>query len=370
VAAPTGTIFTINSDLLVTAGSGAKTLQLEGANTGNNAFNGIIANGSLDTLNVTKAGDGKWILGGPNSYNGTTTVSGGTLLINGNQSTASGAVAVNGGTLGGNGTLGGSVTVAAAGSLAPGASAGTLSIGGGFDISAQVDGGAGKLDFQLGADTASSDQIAVTGSLTTGGKLGFSDFIFTSLPGGPQNVAYTLITTGALTDGSLDGIDLSGPIGVGGTGTLSTSGNAIVLTVTGLGSGTPYENWATGGELFGDDANGDGVSNGLAFLLGASGPNDNALDLLPEVTESGGGLVLNFDMLDAASRGTATLSVEHSSDLGIGDPWEAALVPDADNTVNDVVFDIEGSGTLDVIATIPAGKAAGGKLIGRLKATE
>jgi hypothetical protein len=132
---------------------------------------------------------------------------------------------------------------------------------------------------------------------------------------------------------------------------------------------TPYAAWA-GGALFDADTNGDGVKNGLAFLLGASGPNANALSKLPTVTESGGGLVMTFDMLNAASRGTATLSIEHSSDLGIGDAWEAAAVPDVDNTVNDVVFDIEGSGPLDVQATIPVSKAAAGKLFGRLKATE
>jgi hypothetical protein len=120
----------------------------------------------------------------------------------------------------------------------------------------------------------------------------------------------------------------------------------------------------------GDDTNGDGISNGLAFLLSAANPNANALGLLPEVTEDNGNLVLNFSMLNAAARGTAALSIEHSSDLGIGDAWEAALVPDVDNTINDVVFDIEGRGPLDMEATIPSSKAVAGKLFGRLKATE
>ena len=116
------------------------------------------------------------------------------------------------------------------------------------------------------------------------------------------------------------------------------------------------------------DTNGDGVDNGLAFLLGASGPNVSAVDKLPTVTQSGGNLILTFKMLDSASRGTAALSVQHSSDLGIIDVWEAALVPDTDQTVNDVVFDITAGAPLDVQATIPASKAAGAKLFGRLKA--
>lgn len=321
--------------------------------TGTTIITGAITQTLVD-MDLIKNGDGTLLLNGTNTYTGLTSV--------------------NDGTLGGTGTIAGDVTVAAAGSLAPGASAGTLSIGGGLDISAQVDGGAGKLKFQLGANTAASDQLAVTGTLTTGGKLGFSDFDFTYLAGGPQNGTYVLITTPADPTALLDGADLSGTIGVGGTGTLDVSGNNIVLNVTGLGGGSPFDTWAGTGTLgpvtFGGDTNGDGVQDGLAFLLGAANPDDIALGLLPTVTETAGGLVLTFDMLDAASRGTAALSVEHSSDLGIGDPWEAALVPDVDNTVNDVVFDITAGTPLNVQATIPASKAAGAKLFGRLKATE
>ena len=132
---------------------------------------------------------------------------------------------------------------------------------------------------------------------------------------------------------------------------------------------TQYQAWA-GGALFDADANADGVSNGLAFALGASGPGVNAVSKLPTVTETAGGLVMTFEMLNAASRGTVTLSIEHSSDLGIGDAWEAALVPDVDSTVNDLVFDLSGSSPLGVQAIIPVSKANGGKLFGRLKAVQ
>jgi autotransporter-associated beta strand protein len=79
---------------------------------------------------------------------------------------------------------------------------------------------------------------------------------------------------------------------------------------------TPYQAWAAAA-AFKDDANGDGVENGLAFLLGASGPNANALDLLPTATQTPGGLVIEFSMLKPAASGTATLSIQHSSDLGL-----------------------------------------------------
>ncbi len=148
-----------------------------------------------------------------------------------------------------------------------------------------------------------------------------------------------------------------------------TWSGTITLTYDIAATGTPFELWAGSGVDFDGDENGDGVSNGLAFLLGAGGPNDNALDLLPTATETGGGLVMTFNMLDAASRGAATLSIEHSSDLGITDAWTTVAVPDSNSGPTDgVSFTVTGSGTLNIEATISSSEAAAGKLFGRLKA--
>jgi hypothetical protein len=173
-------------------------------------------------------------------------------------------------------------------------------------------------------------------------------------------------------------IDISGTGYTGSPSLVNDGAGRIYLTgLSGGGGGpSPFDSWATSGSLgpvtFGGDTNGDGVCDGLAFLLGAANPDDNALGLLPTPTENGsGGLVMTFTMLDSASRGTAALSVEHSGDLGVTDPWAAALVPDATGTVSGVDFAVSGSGTLSVIATIPeTGNAIGGKLFGRLTGTE
>ena len=99
---------------------------------------------------------------------------------------------------------------------------------------------------------------------------------------------------------------------------------------------------------------------------------------MPTVSEDGsGGLVLTFSMLNAASRGTATMSTQHSSDLGATDAWDAAgnetLVPEGPGTgivVGVVSFDVtENGGLNDVVATIPGSEGSGGKLFGRLTAT-
>ena len=130
----------------------------------------------------------------------------------------------------------------------------------------------------------------------------------------------------------------------------------------------PYAVWS-GGAAFDADTNGDGVKNGLAFLLGASGPNASVT--LPTVTQSAGNLVLTFQCLNSASRGSAVLNVEHSSNIGISDPWTAVVVPGASSgPTSGVTFTVSpASATLNnVTATISNSEAALGKLFGRLKA--
>jgi fibronectin-binding autotransporter adhesin len=71
---------TVGSNLSVTT-AGAKTLQLGGANTGANAFTGVIADGS-GTVTLIKADAGTWALSGANTYTGATSVLSGTLSVN------------------------------------------------------------------------------------------------------------------------------------------------------------------------------------------------------------------------------------------------------------------------------------------------
>ena len=132
------------------------------------------------------------------------------------------------------------------------------------------------------------------------------------------------------------------------------------------------------GVTFDGDANGDGVQDGLAFLLGAANPNidANAAGLLPTVTQSGGNLVMEFDCLATADRGTALLDLEYDGDLA--GTWLSAAVPGAvgNSTVNtatgSVSFVATANGDLiHIVATISdATESAGGKLFGRLQATE
>ena len=153
------------------SGAGARLLTLGGAGTGKNTVASQLTNGTdavNDVLSVTKTGAGSWVLSGANSYTGTTTVSAGALLINGDQSAATGAVSVvSGATLGGTGTIGGLTTLASGATLSPGASPGNLT----FSQSLSFTSGA-NYNWQMlsatgtaGATTA-WDLVTVSGSLS------------------------------------------------------------------------------------------------------------------------------------------------------------------------------------------------------------
>src|SRR5438874_5423368 len=122
-----GAIFDLNglSDVIgslagagtVTSGAAGAVILTVGGNNSSTAFSGIAQNGS-GTVALTKTGTGTLTLSGANTYSGATTVTAGTLLVNGVQGAS--PVSVNGGTLGGIGTVGTITSTAAGGSVSPG----------------------------------------------------------------------------------------------------------------------------------------------------------------------------------------------------------------------------------------------------------
>jgi autotransporter-associated beta strand protein len=150
--------------------SANKTLMLQGSNTGFNEIKGALTDASApasttNLLSLTKAGTGTWVLSASNTYSGATTISGGILEINGDNSQALGNVTVQtNATLGGAGTIGGAVTVNKGGILSPGANGiGTLTLNSNLTIS-------GNLYFELNKSLAQSNDIVnVVGVLTNAG---------------------------------------------------------------------------------------------------------------------------------------------------------------------------------------------------------
>ena len=156
------------SALVNNANNNANDLNLQGAGIG--AWNAALSD-SLMALNVLKRGTGTWTLGGMNTYSGTTTVAGGTLLVT-NQNSGSGNVLVQtGGTLGGNGAvIAAPVSVAGGGTLAPGLpganGTGVMTINNTLTL---ADGSFTSVKINKAA--ATNDTIVGVGTLTYAGTL-------------------------------------------------------------------------------------------------------------------------------------------------------------------------------------------------------
>ena len=124
--------------------------------------------------------------------------------------------------------------------------------------------------------------------------------------------------------------------------------------------GRTYATWS-GGAAADGDANGDGVTNAVAYALGASNVNENAIGRLPGFNNSDpSNFVFTFNRSDAAEADTSTtITVEYGSDLS---GWTTAV-----NGVGGVSIDdsaVPSAGLHTVVVTIPK---SGGKLFARLK---
>ena len=184
---------------------GAGSLTLNGANTYSgttSVSNGtLVVNGSLGNGTVGVGLAGTLSVGASGSVGGTIALGyGGTAYVNG---TANGAATVaGGGTLGGTGTVNGNVavnsTASSAGTVSPGTAPGvigTLTFGGNLTFTG---GAAMALDINTDPVLTTSDLLQVNGTLSSTGPV----TIYFNFVNGPPafGVAYTIITnfTGAI----------------------------------------------------------------------------------------------------------------------------------------------------------------------------
>ena len=184
----------------VTSGEGTATLNFNHDEAGYFFTSDGTAGGTAvlvgGTTAVNQIGMGTTVLLGDHGYTGATTVSGGTLLVEGALGDTATTVA-GGATLGGSGSIAGDVAIADGGVLAPGSSAGTLTVG-----SLSLSTGS-ILDYELGqagvVGGGVNDLIEVTGDLTLDGNLQVTDI------GGFGAGVYRLVNYGGdLTDNGLE----------------------------------------------------------------------------------------------------------------------------------------------------------------------
>jgi autotransporter-associated beta strand protein len=250
--------------LVLNNASGAAVL-IVGHDGADAAFSGVIQDGT-GLVAVVKTGAGTQSLHGLNSFGGETTISNGTLLVNGLIGTGAVSVAA-GGVLGGTGVVLGAVS--SAGMLAPGVEVGTLTVSNDYQQS-------GALFIQLAGTSPGTghDVLQVSGTASLGGSL------LVSTNGGFTPVAgqsFTVLTAGAVS-GTFGSTGLPAlPTGLGWE--VAYPGAAVVLSVTGtVASATPYDLWAqsiTNPALRGEqeDADGDGSPNLLEYSQGSDATN-------------------------------------------------------------------------------------------------
>ena len=199
-------------------------------------------------------------------------------------------------------------------------------------------------------DAANATATSFTGTVNFAGTAGITGTSASFVDG---------ILTGVSVTPTVEGSDLTFTVDDGS----SHTGSATFTVLS------KFQSWAGGNTTFSGDTNNDGVADGLAWLLGSNDPSANAQGLTPAANSNGGGgLVMTFNYLNAANRGSAVMSVQYSQDMGVTDLWtdHTVVIPESSGTVNEVIFIITPNGnTNEVQATIPAG-VPGASVFGRI----
>jgi hypothetical protein len=253
----------------------------------------------------------------------------------------------------------------------PGAITGT----GTLDVTGEINpGGAG---FQLN----------VTGNLTLNGASWLA--IVSSTTANRLNVQGTLDLTNTVLDITASGLTeetyiLANYGAVEGIPTVENLPDGYQLDIS-HNSGTQvalvrtpteddFDAWAAAngiaGEPFDGDFDGDGIPNGLEWILGGNPADGQSGGLVTTIATASGGLTLQFTR-NTDTIGQATLTVEYNATLG--NPWNSVIIgttssgPDA----NGVTITIDPTSAKDdITVTIPASNAVGGRLFGRLRASQ
>ncbi|MDH1210085.1 Ig-like domain-containing protein [Pseudomonas chengduensis] len=269
---------------------------------------------------LTKAGAGELTLSNSNTNAGTTTVSAGTLVVDG--STSSATTVASGSTLAGSGTLGGDVTVQNGGTLSPGNSgAGTLTVNGNLTLDF---GSTLALDINGATAGTGYDRVVVNGVVDVSGATLAVNHGYAAGSGD----SYTVIVNDAADAvvGTFSGISEGGKFNTAGNGTeLTTSytggtGNDLTLTapiaptITNVSSSTANGTYKIG-DVITVNVQFDSAVNvaGIPTLTLETGATDRVLNYV-----SGSGTnTLSFSYTVQAGDSSADLDYVSSSALSL-----------------------------------------------------
>ncbi len=358
-------------------------LTLAGSTSGNTVASIAYAGG--DRYSDTNFQSGGWTVLG-NITTGTVKVTGGTHTWNGTVTTDYNQTQITGGTVKGTFMLYSSDKrsasyVSGTGTISPGTSIGTVTI----DWGTGGTPAAGIGDYSFSLQNGSTYEWEIGAGNTTDkihlveGRLYLQNFTLKVIDRGATPTATDQLPVFTYVTGVTR--DLTGfpnlvtnfilPAGWSGTPTLVDNGTGTIY-LTGLSkSAGGYATWAatnapTGG--VNDDYDGDGVSNGVEYVLGGT-KDTNDLAKLPKASTTPGGDVLFTFVRDQASiDGTTAVAIEVGTTLAA---WpETYAVPGTAVTNNPgvtVVKDSPAVGKDTVTLTLP--RAPDAKKFARLKVT-
>jgi fibronectin-binding autotransporter adhesin len=303
VTYPIGTLSGNATGYLAGCNSASRTITWQvGARNEDSVFAGVIANATGPSA-LAKVGTGVLTLSGASTYTGATTVSAGTLRMNGSSSASSYTVQ-NGARLSGSGSITGNVTVQAGGSIAFGVGAaganhlsitGNLSISGNVVVSAELLGGAlADGNYQL---------LSYTGTLSGNPNYIWSspagtafDAIFTHTPPSgviPGSISVTLVTASR------------GPAAITWTGGIDMNWDSGTLNWNHQGAADTFR--AQDSPLFSETGTGTAIN-----LIGTLEPALVTVNATKNYSFAGAGQITGTGGLTKAGSGTLTMGSNNS----------------------------------------------------------